>query len=152
MEYKVGWYQKGNTKRYIRTVADDSRSGMVIYQTKRCFGTGIYKCVHPDFDDWFPKAEYLGTALENELFSLQWKKGETSIDNLGIYRSIDQALVAINDWWQLNDFKPKYIRQWTNGNVTTIDYGLHESFYKITKVDKSNFPEVMFPLDKIKPN
>lgn len=82
---------------------------------------------------------------EKTYFALQYVDYEgESITNHGIYQTKDSASQAIFDWWDLNEFKPKYIRSFTDNNGDyTIDYGLHYAFYKIKKIKKENFYEVL---------
>lgn len=51
----------------------------------------------------------------------------------GTYDTQDEAFASICDWWDQNDFVPRYIRMWTTGDTMHIDYGLHYSFYKIVE-------------------
>lgn len=78
-----------------------------------------------------------------EFYALQWTDG-SEVKNHGIYRTHDEAYDGVTMWWKLNNYTPHYVRVWTAHNVTTIDYGLHEAFYKITKINQENFIEVMF--------
>lgn len=79
---------------------------------------------------------------EKQCFALQWTDG-VSVRNHGVFRTAEAAIDSINVWWELNKFKPKYVRTWEKNGVTTIDYGLHEAFYKITKISRNNFIEKM---------
>ncbi|EMF0187024.1 hypothetical protein IBQ18_001325 [Enterococcus hirae] len=62
-KYKRGWYRKGNTHRFLFAI--DPR-GMLLYQTKTAVKKNSHQItgVHPDFDKWFKKAEYVGLELE----------------------------------------------------------------------------------------
>lgn len=62
-KYKRGQYKKGNTHRFLLGI--DSL-GMLIYQTKTEVRKKSNKItgVHPDFDKWFEKANYVGLELE----------------------------------------------------------------------------------------
>lgn len=51
----------------------------------------------------------------------------------GVFKTEDEALVSIFDWWEENDFKPKYVRKFTFDDILNIDYGSHYFFYLITK-------------------
>lgn len=64
-KYKRGWYRKGNTHRFLFAI--DPR-GMLLYQTKTAVKKNSNQItgVHPDFDKWFEKAEYVGLKLEEE--------------------------------------------------------------------------------------
>lgn len=79
----------------------------------------------------------------SDTYALQWTDGE-QLKNHGLFKSVNQAIESIFLWWYLNNFEPFYIRQWTKGNVTTIDYGSHTQFYLITKINQENFGNVMF--------
>ena len=83
-------------------------------------------------------------------YALQWTDGHIT-KNHGIFKSIEDAYDSIAMWWDLNDFKPNYVRKWTINGVTTIDYGMHHMFYKITEIDKDNFAEVLNLLRDWKP-
>lgn len=78
----------------------------------------------------------------NEMYYLQWQS-KYRVDNLGIYSSEEDALQAVYNWWELNDFKPHYIRTWNKDGVLTVDYGFHTYFYKITRIDKHNFNKIV---------
>ena len=65
------------------------------------------------------------------------------ITNHGIYKSEEDAIDAIHAWWDLNSFVPGYTRKWSTDGITTIDYGLHHQFYRIVKIDKYNFADVI---------
>ena len=65
------------------------------------------------------------------------------ITNHGIYKSEEDAIDAIHAWWDLNSFVPRYTRKWSTDGITTIDYGLHHQFYRIVKIDKYNFADVI---------
>lgn len=84
--------------------------------------------------------------MENkEIYCLQWdNKAGKELKNHGLYTSKEEAFNSILAWWDLNDFKPNYWRVWEKDEVTTVDYGLHYAFYRIKKVDKSNYGEIMF--------
>ena len=65
------------------------------------------------------------------------------ITNHGIYKSEEDAIDAIHAWWDLNIFVPSYTRKWSTDGTITIDYGLHHQFYRIVKIDKYNFADVI---------
>ena len=65
------------------------------------------------------------------------------ITNHGIYKSKEDAINAVHAWWDLNNFVPGYNRKWSTYGITTIDYGLHHQFYRIVKIDKYNFADVI---------
>lgn len=48
----------------------------------------------------------------------------------GTFNSLDEAQQSVRDWWQKNNFKPRYVRQIADGKGRIWwDYGLHSSFY-----------------------
>ncbi|MCH4167706.1 MAG: hypothetical protein LKF42_00505 [Streptococcaceae bacterium] len=62
-KYKRGWYRKGKQYRFLFGL---DRYGMILYQSKSNKlknSRGVYG-VHPSFDKWFNKAEYIGLELE----------------------------------------------------------------------------------------
>ncbi|WP_227276811.1 hypothetical protein [Vagococcus fluvialis] len=79
---------------------------------------------------------------EEVCFSLQWTDGSSTRDH-GVFRTKEQAMDSINVWWELNKFKPKYVRTWDKNGVTTVDYGFHDMFYHIKEISYSNFGERM---------
>ena len=50
------------------------------------------------------------------------------------YDTKEEAFKSILNWWEVHKYKPRYIREWKEGKVTIIDYGLHYSFYYIKEV------------------
>ena len=61
--YKIGWWKKGEQYRYCLGIGFD---GIVYYQTKRQV-LGNSRSIagrHPEYDEWFPKAEYIGLDLK----------------------------------------------------------------------------------------
>lgn len=68
-------------------------------------------------------------------YQVRWETHGSEPKLHGIYNSLDEAVESINHWWDLNDFTPPYVRMWTKGRTTTIDYGLHEAFYRIVELD-----------------
>ena len=80
----------------------------------------------------------------NDIYCLQWQNAGVETKNHGLYTSKEEAFNSILAWWRLNEFDPGYWRAWEKDGVTTIDYGLHYAFYRITKVNKENYGEVMF--------
>ena len=79
------------------------------------------------------------------MYALQWEnKIVDKVENHGIYRTENDAINAVFDWWELNDFKPYYIRKfYRKDGVEVLDYGSHDFFYLITKINKDNFGEVL---------
>lgn len=63
MDYKVGWYKKGNLYRFCYGVKDTMGLPMIIFQTKTKFGTREIEGLSPAFDTWFTKAEYVGKDI-----------------------------------------------------------------------------------------
>lgn len=67
-DWKVGWWRKGKVYRYCYGVMWSGAFPMIKYQTKR--GALSNSChmtaVNPAFDEWFCKAEYLGTEKPKE--------------------------------------------------------------------------------------
>lgn len=59
-KFKRGWYKKGRSYRFLFAIDE---YGFLIYKTK----TEVLKKsrqangINPEMDDWFEKAEYLGT-------------------------------------------------------------------------------------------
>lgn len=81
---------------------------------------------------------------ENKLMYLLQYVDVNGHKNHGIFRSTDDAYHAIEDWWELNDFKPPYVRvMGGEGTVTAIDYGSYDNFYYIIPINKDHFHEVM---------
>lgn len=80
--------------------------------------------------------------VSKKYYALQYQTPD-EITNHGIYRSQEDALEAIYDWWYLNDFSPLYTRVIGDTDLT-IDYGLYTCFYLIKEIDRSNFEDHMF--------
>lgn len=67
-------------------------------------------------------------------YQVEWKNDRTKEHNKhGVFDTFDEAMDSIYDWWEKNDFKPPYIRRWTEDGITTIDYGLYDMFYYIVE-------------------
>lgn len=64
-EYKRGWYKKGKTLRYVLALSQEGTHTFVLYQTKTQRIKKIRETtgVNVEFDEWFPKAEYIGLEL-----------------------------------------------------------------------------------------
>lgn len=78
------------------------------------------------------------------MYALQWENQIIGkVENHGIYMTEKDAFNAVIDWWELNDFKPYYIRKFYRDGVEVLDYGSHDFFYLITKINKDNFKEVL---------
>lgn len=70
-----------------------------------------------------------------DFFRLAWADTENDIKEYhGVFESEGPAYDSIRKWWSLNNFRPEYVRRWTEGNTTTIDYGSHTRFYFIEKI------------------
>lgn len=54
--------------------------------------------------------------------------------DLGTYDTPDECLEIVYLWWEKNNFKPNYIRQWYSNNALIIDYGNQTGFYEIRGV------------------
>lgn len=88
------------------------------------------------------------------VFALQWKNNLTDeLENHGLFPTVSEAMESIESWWKLNGFTPSYTRTWEKNGVTTVDYGSHFYFYKVTEVTQENYASIMFPteLEKLKP-
>lgn len=79
--------------------------------------------------------EYVVTSGDDEIkYQVEWKNDRTKEHNKhGVFDTFDEAMDSIYDWWELNNFKPPYIRRWTEDGITTIDYGFHHMFYYIVE-------------------
>jgi len=80
--------------------------------------------------------------MAKKYYALQYQTPE-EVKNHGIYRSPEDALDAIYDWWRLNEFKPPYTRV-LGDNDMVVDYGLYDCFYLIKEITKDNFEDRMF--------
>ena len=76
-------------------------------------------------------------------YALQWKSIST-LSNHGIFATEKDAFDSIAMWWDLNDFSPEYVRHWRKDNKMVIDYGLHDCFYYIIKIDRDSFGKILF--------
>lgn len=67
-DWKVGWWKKGNVYRYCFGVMWSGAFPMIKYKSKRgaLSNSRNMTAVNPAFDNWFPKAEYLGTEMPKE--------------------------------------------------------------------------------------
>lgn len=76
-------------------------------------------------------------------YLVQWKNGE-EFTNHGFFRTSQQAFESIQDWWELNNFKPNYVRiLGSDDTVKAIDYGSYTSFYYIVPVTEENFSDFL---------
>lgn len=68
---------------------------------------------------------------DKKTFLVKWseKKGKTK--SHGTYSSFDEAMQGIREWWEKHNFHPLYVRYWSKGNITYIDYGNHNAHYEI---------------------
>lgn len=88
--------------------------------------------------------EFVDVTDDKKYYALQYVDHIINkITNHGIYKSEEYAIDAIHAWWDLNNFVPGYTRKWSTDGTTTIDYGLHHQFYRIVKIDKYNFSDVI---------
>lgn len=77
-------------------------------------------------------------------YLVQWKLRD-NFENHGFFPSAEEAFDSIRAWWDLNDFKPPYIRSITNERgFQAIDYGSHVSFYYIIPVTKETYAEYLY--------
>ena len=53
----------------------------------------------------------------------------------GTFKTVDEAMKSIQDWWDKNNFKPRYVRQMIDecGDLWW-DYGPHNAFYVLKEV------------------
>ena len=79
--------------------------------------------------------EYVVTSGDDEIkYQVEWKNDRTKEHNKhGVFNTFEEAIDSIYDWWEKNNFKPPYIRRWTEDRVTAIDYGFHNMFYYIVE-------------------
>lgn len=80
--------------------------------------------------------------MTKKYYALQYQTPD-EIKNHGVYKSQEDALGAIDVWWDLNDFKPLYTRI-LGDNDLVIDYGLYDCFYLIKEVTRNTFEDRMF--------
>ena len=54
----------------------------------------------------------------------------------GSYKSYEEALQSIQDWWDKNNFKPVYVRilDYKHDGYVKIDYGNYNYFYYIEEI------------------
>ncbi|EAF0385101.1 hypothetical protein IQ407_002466 [Listeria monocytogenes] len=65
-------------------------------------------------------------------YEVHWEHTQTKEYNThGKYATFEEALQSICDWWELNKYKPHYVRYWTRKGRTIVDYGSHHMFYYI---------------------
>ena len=73
-----------------------------------------------------------------KMFEVHWKgtkDGKRVNETHGKFKTYTEAFQSIRNWWQKNDFEPPYVRKWTRGNVTVLDYGSHVCFYEIWEIN-----------------
>ena len=76
-------------------------------------------------------------------YLVQWKNGE-EFTNHGFFRTSQQAFESIQDWWELNSFKPNYVRiLGSDDTIKAIDYGSYTSFYYIIPVTEESFGDFL---------
>ena len=58
-------------------------------------------------------------------------------EHYGTFNSLEEAQQSVRDWWQKNNFMPRYIRQMTDekGRIWW-DYGSHNTFYMFVEVEE----------------
>ncbi|MDY6148936.1 MAG: hypothetical protein SPI35_07980 [Porphyromonas sp.] len=77
-------------------------------------------------------------------YRVRWRgreNGKQVVHIHGKYGTLEEARTSIFEWWEKNNFRPPYIREWqeerTRGGIKTIiDYGSHCNFYEIWEVEK----------------
>lgn len=69
-------------------------------------------------------------------YQVEWHSSYHEEDNIhGTFDTWEDAFQSIHDWWNSNDYVPRYVRyHTTDAGITVIDYGLHYSFYHIVKI------------------
>lgn len=76
-------------------------------------------------------------------YLVQWKNGE-NFTNHGFFRTSEQAFESIQDRWELNSFKPNYVRiLGGDDTIKAIDYGSYTSFYYIIPVTEDTFDDLL---------
>lgn len=76
-------------------------------------------------------------------YEVHWVNHRTNEDSThGQYDTLAEAIESVNAWWDLHDFSPSYVRQWTIDGETTLDYGYHHMFYIIKELDVSEEPKL----------
>lgn len=78
-------------------------------------------------------------------YALQYHDNiKNEITNHGIFQTEQDAYDSILAWWELNSFKPNYVRSFSSDEkVSVIDYGFHHYFYKIFEITQENFYDVL---------
>lgn len=83
-------------------------------------------------------------------YQVSWKNHQTDEYNIfETFDTFDEAMQSINIWWDKHNFTPRYVRYWKDGDVWTIDYGLHHSFYYIKEKEEYKF-SVGFSTEELK--
>ena len=76
---------------------------------------------------------------KKKAYEVHWICNSMNQDNVhGIFPTLEEAQDSVRDWWKKHDFKPYYVRQWTQDNVTIWDYGSHIWFYHFVEVEVDN--------------
>ena len=70
------------------------------------------------------------------LYEVRWVvNNSNTVKHHGVFETYEEAYLSITHWWELNNFKPPYVRSWcTDEKVTKIDYGHHDFFYHIVEI------------------
>ena len=101
------------------------------------------------------------TNKENKttLYQVRWlsyknDNGHPTTAIYGSYKSFRLAMESIEQWWSYNNFNPKLVRVIgtpEKDDVVTVDYGPHDKFYKIVKVQsEDNTDDYINLLTKLK--
>ncbi len=68
------------------------------------------------------------------MYEVHWIHGKEDKHH-GTFETLEKAQDSVRAWWEKNNFKPYYVRQWTRDNIIIWDYGSHTMFYHFIKVD-----------------
>lgn len=70
------------------------------------------------------------------LYEVRWVvNNSNTVKHHGTFETYEEAYLSITHWWELNNFKPPYVRSWcTDEKVAKIDYGFHDFFYHIVEI------------------
>lgn len=95
---------------------------------------GVYDDVNGTFSTYQELfKEFLHTNREVK-YQVEWKHHQINTHNThGIFNTFEEAMDSIYEWWEVNNFEPRYVRYWTKDGVTKIDYGFHHMFYYIVE-------------------
>lgn len=70
------------------------------------------------------------------MYTVNWiDNTSNTCKTFGSYARLDDAVQSIYDWFISRGAPHLLYRQWTIGDVTTIDYGSYHCFYKIVRTD-----------------